>query len=289
MPSRVAITGGRGLLGRYVVAELQEQGVETVVLTREGRRGSVPNAVATSYEVDSLASSLGDLGIDAVVHLAASRSSERSVGAHISSLTSAQNLFEAATAVGVRDIVYASTIGVYDRAGSLPWSESAAIAPALTYGVMKHAVELLVPQYPRLQVRSLRLGHLYGANEHNDYMINRFMRRAAAGQDIEVNTAASARRDFVYAKDAARGVVQSLSTQAAEGVYNIGSGTPRSSLEMAEAILEGFGSSSRIVKTSDPRALVPASSMDIAKAQRELGYRPTSAVVAFGEIHKEVS
>lgn len=289
MPSRVAITGGTGLLGRYVVAEFAERGVETVVLTREDSRLADAGAVATSYEIDSLASILDDLRVDAVAHLAASRSSERSVRAHISSLAGAQNLFEAASAVGIRHIAFASTIGVYDRAGSLPWSESAAIAPALTYGVMKHAVELLFPQYPLLQFRSLRFGHLYGADEHNDYMINRFMRQAVAGQEIQVNAAASAHRDFVYARDAARGVLQSLSTEAAEGVYNIGSGSPRSSLEMAEAIIEGFGSSSRIVKTWDPRALVPASSMDITKAQSELGYRPTAAAVAFERIGREMS
>lgn len=289
MLDRVAITGGTGLLGRYLAGELRARGISPIVLSRNSTAVSAEKTRGTDYSVPSLVTILRECRVDAVVHLAAARSADRAVDAHMRSLIAAQNVFEAAAEVGVVDVVFASTIGVYDRASDRPWSESSPVAPPLTYGVMKAAAELLIPQYPTLRVRGLRLAHLFGANEANRYMVNEFMRRARSGEPLEVNVAAEAKRDFLYAREAAIGILQALDSQSARGIYNIGAGIAHSALDIAHAVVAGFESKSEILHVTTLAAPVESSLMNIDRARDEFGYAPTRTLVdAFSEIAREM-
>ncbi|MBM4554499.1 NAD-dependent epimerase/dehydratase family protein [Rhodococcus hoagii] len=121
---------------------------------------------------------------------------------------------------------------------------------------------------------SLRLGHLYGAGEINAYLVNTFMRQAAEGEDLHLHAPARARRDFTYAGDAAHGILDALRA-GVTGVFNIGSGAPATNAEIAQAVVAGFDSPSRIV-IDDPSASegIAETGMDLTASARVLGYRP---------------
>jgi uncharacterized protein YbjT (DUF2867 family) len=98
------VTGGTGTLGRLVVAGLRESGRPVRVLSR-GRRaadlgGDVDARVGDLATGEGVRESLE--GVEVVVHLAGGRTGDGAI---------ARTLVEAATAAGVRHLVYVSVVG----------------------------------------------------------------------------------------------------------------------------------------------------------------------------------
>lgn len=288
---RVAVTGATGVLGRHFLAQVRRadecpevQGV--VALSRaEAPHDAGVATVRTDYSVEHLSEVFE--GCDAVVHLAASRSASADLEAHLPSLQVADAVFTAA-AGRVGQVVYASSISVYGTGEPRPWTEDTVPAAQLPYGVLKFTAERLGAGRLRASgtaMTSLRLGHLYGAGEINAYLVNTFMRQAAEGEDLHLHAPARARRDFTYAGDAAHGILDALRA-GVTGVFNIGSGAPATNAEIAQAVVAGFDSPSRIV-IDDPSASegIAETGMDLTASARVLGYRPRHThVEAFQEI-----
>lgn len=285
---KIAITGGTGVLGRHLVRELTEHGHEAVVLTRSAatRARFGDQLVTTDYSVAELQSTFR--GLDAVVHLAASRSASSDIREHLTSLELASDIYEASLGT-IRHVVFASSISVYglSTTNPLPWSELSPIATLRPYGVLKYAAERLgagMSADSRIPFTALRVGHLYGANEENQYMVNLFMSAARRGKALHLRTPSVARRDFVYAGDAA--VAFRLVLEAREsGVFNVGSGSPATNEEMAHHIVEGFRSTSSVV-IDDPDAVekIAPTAMDISAIQSRLGFAPRNHLDAFKDI-----
>ena len=134
---RVAITGGTGFLGRYVVEAIKSEGMVPVIITRK-----VPNELeyldeycVTNYTEESLTKILE--GIDAVVHLAAKRATDSRIGSYKENEIITQNLYNACCKVDVKNVVYASTISVYSKEDCLPWKEEHLPVPYSLYGISK--------------------------------------------------------------------------------------------------------------------------------------------------------
>ncbi len=163
---RVAVTGGRGRLGRHVVAELAKQH-EVRVLDR-----SAPTEAGGYPAVDVLdAAKLADAlkGQEAVAHLAAI---DRSVPCPDDVLfdinvRGTRNLFDAAEAAGVRRVILcssSSTLGLDDTNPDtpplyLPVDEAHPTRPSSTYGMSKLIGETIANAYARrgkLEVLILR-------------------------------------------------------------------------------------------------------------------------------------
>lgn len=285
---KIAITGGTGVLGRHLVRELMEYGHEVVVLTRSDASSVGPGyqLVTTDYSVDELKTTFR--GLDAVVHLAASRSASPLLREHLTSLELASDVFEASVGT-VGHVVFASSISVYgpSTANPLPWRESSPIAASRPYGVLKYAAERLgagMSADSEAPFTALRVGHLYGANEENQYMVNLFMSAARRGNALHLRSPSVVSRDFLYAGDAA--VAFRLVLEAREtGVFNVGSGSPATNEEMAHHIVEGFCSTSSVV-IDDPDSVekIAATSMDISAIRSRLGFTPREHLDAFKDI-----
>src|SRR4051812_32806233 len=114
----VAVTGSSGKLGRHVVADLQAHGYRVIALDR------VPDprsAAAASVRVDltdygqvlEAFTGVDDRhdGVDAVVHLGAIPAPGLTTNAatFANNVTASYNVFAAARAAGVRNIVWASS------------------------------------------------------------------------------------------------------------------------------------------------------------------------------------
>lgn len=288
---KLVLTGGTGVLGRHLVHRLDQADApeaEVVVLTRgEGGRRLGGRAVTASTGYSSAELDAAFEGADAVVHMAASRSGSADLAEHLPSLELADRVFHAA-AGRVRQIVFASSISVYGTTLPLPWSESDAPAARMPYGVLKGAAERLgegVAARSGTTFTALRLAHLYGAGEENGYLVNVLLRAAAQGQPLSLHSPARARRDFLYAGDAARGVLAALASGIG-GVFNIGSGTPVTNEELALAVAAGFVRPAEVaVEDSDAVEGIPETHMDPTRSRRELGY---SALYTHAEAFAEI-
>ncbi len=116
--------------------------------------------------------------------------------------------------------------------------------PRNVYATTKLTQELLVGAYARehaeSSVTSLRYHNVYGARMPKDTpyagVASIFRSAYARGESPQVLEDGGQRRDFVHVFDVARANVLALTGASSPGAYNVCSGTPRTILEMAEAL-----------------------------------------------------
>ena len=125
---KIAILGGSGFLGKYVVEEILKNGHTPIILTRRGIKNEYESRI-TDYSKEDLMIKLKD--IDAVVHLAAKRGSQGLISEFYDNEVLTQNLYEACYEMNIKNIVYASTISVYSDEKYLPWTEDNVPQPKL--------------------------------------------------------------------------------------------------------------------------------------------------------------
>lgn len=275
---KIAITGGSGFLGKYVAEAINRENNIPVIFSRrniDDRRDGFEYR-ATDYSKTDLIDKFFD--IDAVVHLAAKRGSQGKIAEFHDNEVLTQNLYDACLERNIENIVYASTISVYSDKEFLPWKETQLPAPELMYGVSKLANEYVGNVYSEkkgLCIKNLRFAHLYGFNEQNNYMINRFFRQAFHREQLVINARSIAKREFLYAKDAAKAVICALKQNSISGTFNIGSGEALTNYEVAHTINKVFGNNENLlVKFPNADEGIRPSYMDSSKANMFLKYSP---------------
>jgi dTDP-L-rhamnose 4-epimerase len=127
--------------------------------------------------------------------------------------------------------------------------ETAALDPRNVYAATKLHQEHLCASYARqtgVPVTALRYHNVYGPRMPRDTpyagVAAIFRSALAAGQAPRVFEDGGQLRDFVHVRDVARANVIALTrAEPAPGAFNIASGTPRTVLQMAEALADATG------------------------------------------------
>lgn len=272
---KIAITGANGFLAGYLIGELLNHHHELVLLSRNtGERFGIPYTV-TDYTIDSLKEIFGK-GVEGIAHLASTRRVADSLTPYCGFMELTNNLYEAAFLTGCRNIVLSSSISVYSGC-ELPYSEDTKPAPKNMYGLYKLICENLGEMYnltKGMHIKNLRLAHLYGANEKNNYMINLFFRQAFAHEQLHVNGKGIARREMMYTKDAAKAVRLALEHPELSGTFNIGSGEALTNEEIANTICAVM-SPENTVSVGTESESIASSYMISLRASKLLGFAPS--------------
>ncbi|GAB6876170.1 NAD-dependent epimerase/dehydratase family protein [Thermaerobacter litoralis] len=171
----------------------------------------------------AVAAVLRDFRPDAVIHLAAQVSVERSLERPDLDVDvnvyGTLNLLRAAVAAGTRRVVFASSAAVYGNPQRLPVDEDHPLAPLSVYGRSKQTAEWLVEQYARgagLEAVVLRLGNVYGPGQRPETgpVVARFFLDALTGEGPVIHGDGRQTRDFVYVADVARAFALALTGPA---------------------------------------------------------------------------
>jgi UDP-glucose 4-epimerase len=293
---KVAITGGTGLLGRYLIRCLNEHGKhKPIIISRKDIKDYMSTETRiTDYSVPSLMNIISD--IDAVVHLAAQRGSSNNLRDFDENTYITQNLFNTCNKIGISNVVYASTIAVYSKDNKLPWSEKDPPSPQTMYGISKLCSEHIGSYYSReygLKVKSLRFPPIFGVIDIGDKMkermVNRFMLLALEKQTLVLYSQSTGIREFLYAKDAAQAILSALESYELHGAFNIGSGEAFTNHEVAQYINKAFNNDGNlIIKNLEERPL-ESSFMTSEKAFNQLGFKSKySFYEAMKDIYKEI-
>jgi UDP-glucose 4-epimerase len=275
---KIAVTGGTGFLGKYVIDYIQSLGNTPIVITRKAisKNNTDKQYRQTDYSLESLIDILSD--IDIVIHLAAKRGSQDRMSDFSDNIILTQNLYEACIINNIKNIIFASTISVYSEEKLLPWKETHLPKPKLMYGVSKIACEYIGNIYSTqkgLNIKNLRFAHIYGFNEKNNYMINLFFRQAFHKQCLSIYGNSVAKREFLYAKDAAKAIMCALEMEDISGTFNVGSGQSFTNYEVAIQINDVFDNKGNlIIKDPDADEGIQSSYMDNSKAKKILGFYP---------------
>ena len=277
---RIMVTGASGLVGRAVAACLAQAGHEVVGLSRRGRGvGKIHRSLACDItDSADLARVASEPPCEAIVHAAAITDLGPHAGRVIAvNCLGTQHVLELAERWSTLRFVFMSSLPVIGRPRLLPVTEEHPVDPVTTY----HASKLFGEHLTHLAARrgvaaaSLRLSSPVGPGVDPGRIIGVFVRRALAGEPLEVDGEGRRAQDFVDVRDVADGVLACVET-GSRGLFNIARGEPVANAELARACVEALGSTSE-VRTGgrpDPEEGVRWE-ISIDRAARAFGYSPS--------------
>jgi UDP-glucose 4-epimerase len=266
---RVLVAGGSGFIGAAIARRLRADGADVTIASRGG------GVDLTRWEA---VEGLGPFA--AIVHAAGRASVPDSFASprpyFRDHLLITLNLLELARLSGAR-LVLASTY-VYGTAPRVPAAEEHAARAHSPYTASKLLAEGLCREYHRdfgVPVDVLRVFNAYGPGQPDAFLVPTIVAGAVAGR-IELADPAP-RRDFVHVDDVARAFALAARREAGGfAIFNIGSGESRSAAAVAESAARLAGGAVEIVCSGAIRtAEIGDACADVAKAARELGWRPT--------------
>jgi UDP-glucose 4-epimerase len=284
---RAIVTGGAGFIGSHVVDALVARGDEVTVLDNlsTGRRENV-DAGARLIEADITAApeAFADARPEICFHLAAQADVRVSVerpgfDAEIN-LLGTIHVLEAARGHGAQ-VVLASTGGAIYGECDGPADEESPRRPLAPYGASKLSAEEYLATYNRLYDTghvALRYGNVYGPRQdpHGEAgVVAIFLGRLARGEPLRIFGDGRQTRDYVYVGDV---VTATLAAQGHAGVFNVGTGTETSVLDLAEACQSAAGVSVETEHAAARPGELQRSVLDPGRAERELGVRTQTSL-----------
>jgi len=296
---KVLVIGGAGYIGSHVVRELLDESYSVTVfdnLSSGLRINLQPEAAFIHGDImrpEQLAAAME--GHDAIIHLAAFKAAGESMirpeKYALNNLNGTINILNAATAAGVRRIVFSSSAAVYGEPEYLPIDEKHPTRPENFYGFTKLEIERVMDWYDRL--RGLRFaalryfnaagydrrGRVRGLEQNPANLLPVIMEVAAGtrekllvfGNDYDTPDGTGV-RDYIHVSDLARAHTAALRTideRDESLVVNLGSGSGLSVMEIVEAARRITGEPIA-AEITDRRPGDPAKLVASAATAREL-------------------
>lgn len=294
MSKKALVTGGAGFIGNRLVDALLERGYEVAVLDilKRGnklapeslrRTEFVEGDVRDAATVDRLVR-----GCDYVFHLAAVLGvdivADNPVETMHTETVGLANVADACMRHAVRNLVYASTSGVYGKAAiEQAVDEEFDVMPNSSYSIAKRYNEIYLKslwQEKRLPSVSIRYFNVYGPKQDDRMVIPRFIQQALADAPITVYGTGEQTRDFTYLDDVVEATVRLAENCRSCEVVNVSHGHELTIHALAQRIKALTGSASEIKLINMPKGRydleVNRRVGDSAKLHRLIGERPTT-------------
>jgi len=268
------VTGGAGFIGSNLVAALCARGEEVVVVDRLRQgvkwRNLAKHPIAGIVAPEDLPAFLAKAPpVRALFHLGAVSATTETDGDLVARTNIAlpQMLWDWCAEAGV-PFIYASSAATYGD-GSQGFDDDlrpealARLRPLNLYGWSKLAFDRRVAQMLALgrprppHWAGLRFFNVYGPNEHHKgrmasvvlHKFNQIMRGEPAtlfASDREGIADGEQKRDFVHVRDCIAAMLWLAANPEASGLYNVGTGTARSFLDLTRAIYAALGRNAEI-------------------------------------------
>ncbi len=265
MSVKYIVTGGAGFIGSNVVKALNARGETDILVVDElGEDEKWKNLTGLRYEdyidKDDLFDYLEELTLDevkAVYHLGACSATTETDADYLAynNYHYTRALCESCLDAGVR-FVYASSAATYGD-GKLGYSDADEMTPKYKplnmYGYSKHMFDLWALKSGAVrEIAGIKYFNVYGSGEaHKGDM--RSVVHKSYGQILEagkVKLFKSHRpdygdgkqvRDFVYVKDAVEQTLWFGEHKTVSGIFNCGTGEPRTWLDLVSAVFRAMG------------------------------------------------
>jgi nucleoside-diphosphate-sugar epimerase len=239
-PTKIAVTGASGFLGRHVLAALRGTDAEIVAHAR-GAQPAPDGATRRQVRFDLAANSddaFDRLGRpDIVIHLAWGGLPNYTSSRHVEVELPVQLRFlRGLVASGLKRLVVAGTCFEYGmQSGCL--HEDMPTLPSTGYGQAKDALrvqlEALSDATP-FELRWLRLFYLYGSGQSPSSLYSQFQAAIARGDRAFDMSRGDQLRDYMRVEDAAAALVAVARADAAPRIVNVCSGEPVSVRDLVE-------------------------------------------------------
>ncbi len=301
---KVLVTGGAGYIGSVTAYLLKRRGYGVVIVDDLSRgyehnvRG-LPFHKLNLLETSALADLLGRERVDAVVHFAAhsmvGESTRKPELYFLNNDGGSASLFSAMIQADVKRLVFSSTAAVYGTPQLVPIPEDLPFDPVNPYGESKVLVEKMLKWLDScsgLRSIALRYFNACGADpesglgeEHQPetHLIPLLLRAVVSGEPMTIfgddyeTPDGTCIRDYIHVSDLAEAhvvAIEKLLAGGASDVFNVGTGTGHSVLDVMRAVEQVTGQKVPHQmgprRAGDPPVLVANS----GKLMRTLGWKP---------------
>ncbi len=284
---KILVTGGAGFLGSFVVDKLLARGIkkENIIIPR-----------SKDLDLRKLENCKEVLrGIDIVIHLAATVggigfNKEHPGKLFYDNLIMGTQLMEEARKAGIEKFVAISTICAYPKSPSVPFKESdiwmgypeETNAP---YGLAKKMMLVQAQAYRQeygFNAIYLLPVNLYGPrdnfNPNSSHVVPALIKKVIEAKEkklpsIEVWGTGKARREFLYAEDAAEGIILATEKYNSSEPVNLGTGIEISIKDLVKKIIKITNYKGTIVWNSDKPDGQMRRKLDISRAKKEFGFK----------------
>jgi GDP-L-fucose synthase len=283
---KILITGGAGFLGSHLVEELRGRGVAASNLriprsrdTDLRKREACEKAVAGQDIVIHLAGKVGGIGFN----------QEKPATLFYDNALMGIHIIDAAMREGVKKCVIIGTVCAYPKFTPVPFQEEElwngypeeTNAP---YGLAKKMLLVQTQAYREqygFNAIYLLPVNLYGPHDNFDpasshvipALIRKFIKAVDEGRrEVEVWGTGSASREFLYVKDAARGIALATEHYNSPDPVNLGSGREITIVDLVTMIASLTGYQGKIVWDHSKPDGQPRRCLDTSRAKREFGF-----------------
>lgn len=291
---KVLVTGGTGLIGRPLVEMLIEQGAMVRVVSLDDPSRAHPEAEFIQLNLVHFENCLKTCeGMNYVFHLAGIKGSPAMTGKKPASffvplILFNTNMMEAARQCKVKRYLYTSTIGVYAPAEifyeddvwkTFPSENDRFAGWAKRMGELQ--AEAYKIEYGWDKIAIVRPANVYGPYDNfdpdNAMVIPSLIKRGMDGENpLTVWGDGSPVRDFIHAKDVARGMFIALENTKGEPI-NLGSGIGVSIKKIVEIIVSNMKNKPEVVWDTTKPAGDRKRLMDISRA-KSIGFEPEISI-----------
>lgn len=285
--SRILIIGGGGFIGSHLVVSFLSKGQNVRVLEHTNRKKNIHHA--------NLEWLIGDYGnkfflesalkeVDIIFHLSSTtqpQTSNSNPSFDIqSNLINTIALLDQLRYMPKVPIIFLSSGGtIYGIPKQIPIPENHQTQPQCSYGIVKLAIEKYLSFYHLtygINYRIIRLANPYGPGQLNlkQGVIGAFLLRVLKNEQLEVWGDGTIVRDYVFISDTINALLLAADYQGNERIFNIGSGSGRSILEIINTIENITGKKTKTIFSIKREFDVSVSVLDIGLAEKELGWKP---------------
>src|SRR3954453_19769268 len=293
---RARVTGGSGFIGSNLVDALLDRGDEVTVVDDlstgrienldTARRRGIAFHEADITDAERLYEIFAGARPDIVFHLAAQIDVRKSIedpawDAGIN-VVGTVNVLESARRTGVVRVVNTSTGGaIYGDVDVIPTPETTPPRPMAAYGQSKFCAEAYCGWYERLHGMSavtLRYGNVYGPRQDplgEAGVIAIFCGKLIGGERPVIYGDGRQTRDYTYVADVVGANLAAAEHPEAHGVYNVGTGSESSVLEVLGALRRAAGLGDEDLQPEFAPARLgelQRSALDVSRARAELGF-----------------
>lgn len=292
----VLVTGGTGLLGSHLVAELVARGADVVALVRDWvpgselvRSGAIEGVRVVRGDLCDaplLERALGEYEVDTVFHLAAQTivgiANRNPVSTFETNVRGTWLLLEACRrAPTVRQVVMASSDKAYGIQQQLPYTEDAPLAGCHPYDVSKSCADLIAHTYAvsyDLPVVVTRCGNFFGGGDLNfNRLIPGTIRAVLRGERPVIRSDGGPRRDYLHVGSGVGAYLAAAEALAARPelageAFNFSEETPRTVMEVVAEVLDAMGSNLEPDVRDEAQNEIPHQYLSSKKAREVLGW-----------------
>lgn len=287
------VTGGAGFIGSNLVEELLKEGHKVVVLDNLST-GSMKNLSQVKSKIDLIvAPSMKVLeqkklkNLDGIFHLGIPSSTGLYRDNHLlvgEAVNEFINVLELAKRENCR-LVYASSSSVYNG-NKTPFKENLPILVKDFYTEARYLMERMARIYfdfYKVNSVGFRLFSVYGFHEESkkDFanLISQFLWKMQKGQRPVIYGNGKQRRDFIFVKDVARGLIKGMKSKINFDIFNMGTGRCYDLNELVEILNKILATNIKPIYVKNPLInYVDNTLSDNRKIKKELGFEAKTSV-----------